>query len=343
MILTSQKHMAIKIAINGFGRIGRTVAKTLFERYPNEIEIVAVNDLTDAPTLAHLFQYDSTFGIYHEKVTAEGSNLHIGSKQILVTAEKDPSMLPWGKLDVDVVLECTGRFTSTKDCEAHLQAGAKKVVISAPAKDDTHVFVLGVNEKEYDPNLKIVSNASCTTNCLAPLVKVLNDAFTIRHGFMSTVHSYTADQMLQDAPHKDLRRARTAGVSIVPTTTGAAKTVSKVIPSLEGKLDGISYRVPTNDVSIVDFTCEVEKPVESAEALNQLFLNIAAQEMKGVLDVSDLPLVSIDFRHNAFSAILDSMSTMVIDGNFVKVVAWYDNEWGYSSRLADMAVYISKK
>ena len=331
----------LRIAINGFGRIGRNVAKCLLEKYSEEMELVGVNDLTDAQTLAHLFTYDSFFGTYEGTVTHDETSLTIDGQKIPVSAEKDPAALPWKKLGVDVVLECTGFFLTQEDAQKHITAGARKVVFSAPAKDETPTFVLGVNADAYAGE-PVVSNASCTTNCLAPLVHVLHEAYGVESGLMNTTHSFTQDQRLQDAPHKDLRRARSATVSIIPTTTGAAKTVAKVIPALKGKLDGLSFRVPTQDVSIIDFTCILKKAPASAEEVNELFRKKAASSHKGIIAVSDLPLVSVDFKKNEHSSILDSELTMLM-GNQLKVVAWYDNEWGYSMRLADMCVLVGKK
>lgn len=332
----------LRIAINGFGRIGRNVAKCLLEKYPDEMEIVAVNDLTDAATLAHLFQYDSFFGTYAKEVHATEKTLLIDGKEVQVLSEKNPLDLPWKDLKVDVVLECTGFFRTTALAQQHITAGAKKVVLSAPAKDaETPTFVFGVNADTYAGEA-IVSNASCTTNCLAPLVKILHDNYGITSGMINTTHSFTQDQRLQDGPHKDLRRARTATASIIPTTTGAAKAVGKVIRELDGKLDGHSFRVPTQDVSITDFTCVVSHAPKNSEEINALFRKHAVDDMQGILDVSDLPLVSVDYKANPHSCTVDMPLTMVI-GNQIKVVAWYDNEWGYSMRLAEMCLLVGKK
>lgn len=331
----------MKIAINGFGRIGRQVLKALFERYPQH-QVVAINDITDTATNAHLFKYDSSYGIYHGTVETRDNNLVIDGKEIKVLAEKDPAQLPWKDLGIDLVVESTGRFTKRDDAALHLQAGAKRVLISAPAKGEDVTLVLGVNDGLYDPEKHfIISNASCTTNGLAPMVKVINDNFKVKKGFMNTVHSYTNDQRILDLPHKDLRRARAAAVSIIPTSTGAAKAVGVVIPELKGKLDGFSLRVPTPTVSIVDFVCMVEKPT-TAEELNSLFKEASQGAMKNVLGFTMEPLVSVDFKGNTHSSIIDGLSTMVMD-DMIKAVAWYDNEWGYSVRITDIIDLIAKK
>ncbi|MBU4142822.1 type I glyceraldehyde-3-phosphate dehydrogenase, partial [Patescibacteria group bacterium] len=323
----------IKLAINGFGRIGRPVLRRILDKHPN-IEIVAINDLTDAPTLAHLLKYDSLYGRYDKEVKTDGQNLIVAGKTIKILAEKDPASLPWKDLGVDVVLECTGLFTKIDDAKKHLAAGAKKVILSAPSDSaEIPTYLLGVNANEYKDE-KIISMGSCTTNCLAPVVKILNDAFEIKYGFMTTVHSYTNDQRILDLPHKDLRRARAAAQNIIPTTTGAAKTVAKCIPDLEGKLDGLAMRVPTPVVSITDFVCAVLKP-KSVEEVNKLFISAAASELKGILATTDEQLVSTDFKGNSNSSIVDLPLTMVKE-NLVKVVAWYDNEFGYACRLAEM-------
>ncbi|MBU2028910.1 type I glyceraldehyde-3-phosphate dehydrogenase [Patescibacteria group bacterium] len=329
----------IKIAINGFGRIGRPSFKIAFEK--ENIEIVAVNDLTDIQTAVHLLKYDSLYGRYAKEVYAdeEKSEIVVEGTRIKYLSEKDPARLPWEELKVDVVLECTGVFETAAAVGAHIQAGAKKVILSAPAKDETPVYLLGVNEKEYQGEA-IVSNGSCTTNCLAPVIKVLNDSFGVEKGFMTTTHSYTNDQRVLDLPHKDLRRARAAGLNIIPTTTGAAKTVGKVIKELAGKLDGISLRVPTPVVSIVDFIGNLKKPA-TAEEINQVLKEASENGLKNILSYEKELLVSMDFKGDAHSAIIDASLTMA-NGNLVKVVAWYDNEWGYSNRLVEMAEYISK-
>lgn len=329
----------MKVAINGFGRIGRPSLKIALEK---GIEVVAINDLTDIETVAHLLKYDSSYGRYGKevKIDKEKSELIVDGKSIKYFMEKDASKLPWGELGIDVVLECTGVFEDTEKNQVHIQAGAKKVVMSAPPKDETPVYVLGVNEKEYKGEA-IISNASCTTNCLAPIVKVLDDAFGVEKGFMTTTHSYTNDQRVLDLPHKDLRRARAAALSIIPTTTGAAKTVGKVIPSLKGKLDGISLRVPTPVVSIVDFICTTKKEANKEE-INAAFQKAAEGEMKNILVCEEAPLVSMDFKGDPNSAIVDVALTMA-QGNLVKVTGWYDNEWGYSNRLVEMAEYVNMK
>jgi len=331
----------MKIAINGFGRIGRQVLKALFERYPQH-QVVAINDITDTATNAHLFKYDSSYGIYHGTVETRDNNLVIDGKEIKVLAVKDPAQLPWKDLGIDLVVESTGLFTKREGAELHLQAGAKRVLISAPAKGEDVTVVLGVNDGLYDPEKHfIISNASCTTNGLAPMVKVINDNFKVKKGFMNTVHSYTNDQRILDLPHKDLRRARAAALSIIPTSTGAAKAVGVVIPELKGKLDGFSLRVPTPTVSIVDFVCNVEKPTTAAE-LNSLFKEASEGSMKNVLGFTMEPLVSVDFKGNTHSSIIDGLSTMVMD-DMIKAVAWYDNEWGYSVRITDIIDLIAKK
>ena len=331
----------MKIAINGFGRIGRPTLRRIFDNHP-KIEVVAINDLTDAPTLAHLLKYDTSYGRYNQEIKAEKDALVVDGKKIKIFAEKDPAVLPWKDLGIDVVLECSGVFTKYDDAKKHLEAGAKKVVISAPCDSpEIPTYLLGVNEKDYhDEN--IISMGSCTTNCLAPIVKILNDEYGVEYGFMTTVHSYTNDQRILDLPHKDLRRARAAAQNIIPTTTGAAKTVAKCIPELEGKLDGYALRVPTPVVSITDFVCTVKKNPADTEEINSLFEKKANGELKGILDVSDEPLVSMDFKGNSHSSIVDLPLTMVKE-NLVKVVSWYDNEWGYACRLAEMAEYISNK
>lgn len=333
--------MAKKIAINGFGRIGRAVLKVLLKKNNDCVKVVAINDLTDAKTLAHLFKYDSAYGIFDKQVEATENSLIIDGNEIKLFAEKDPSNLPWRDMGVDIVLECTGIFTDKDGAGKHLLAGASKVIISAPAKsDDIPSFVLGINEEQYNGE-PIIDMGSCTTNCLAPLVKVLEQEFGIVKGFMTTVHSYTNDQRILDLPHKDLRRARSAAENIIPTTTGAAKAIGKVIPSVKGKLDGVALRVPTPVVSMVDLVCEVKRET-TVEEVNNIFKERAnKKEFKGILSVEDEPLVSTDYIGNAYSSILDLPLTMV-NGNIVKLMSWYDNEWGYSTRLAEIAEYISK-
>jgi glyceraldehyde 3-phosphate dehydrogenase len=334
--------MASRIAINGFGRIGRQALRVFLERYPN-LEVVALNDLVDAKTAAHLFKYDSTYGAYRGSVSHADGSLTVDGKQIKLLAERSPAALPWKNLGVEVVLESTGLFTDGTKAKAHLDAGAKRVIISAPAKNEDVTIVLGVNENTYDPaKHKIISNASCTTNCLAPVVKVLVDELGIVKAAMTTVHSYTNDQRLLDFPHEDLRRARAAAINIIPTTTGAAKALHLVVPEVKGILDGFSLRVPTPTVSIIDLVAQTKQPT-TKDALNDLFRKYAAGRMKGILGVSDEPLVSTDYRGDARSSIIDALSTMVIGDNLVKVVAWYDNEWGYATRLADITAFVLSK
>ncbi|MCX6765681.1 MAG: type I glyceraldehyde-3-phosphate dehydrogenase [Candidatus Moranbacteria bacterium] len=329
----------VKIAINGFGRIGRPTFKIAFEK--EDIEVVAINDLTDIRTAAHLLKYDSLYGRYEREVIADEDNreLIVAGTRIKYLTEPDPEKLPWNELGVDIVLECTGVFENREATEKHLKAGAKKVILSAPPKDDIPVYLLGVNEKDYQGE-DIISNGSCTTNCLAPMIKVLDDLCGVEKGFMTTAHSYTNDQRLHDLPHKDLRRARAAAVNIIPTTTGAAKTVGKVLKHLEGKLDGIALRVPTPVVSIVDFICTVKNP-KSVEEINNAFREAAEGELKGILIVSTEGLVSMDFKGDPASAIIDLPLTMA-NGNLVKIVGWYDNEWGYSNRLVELAEFVSE-
>lgn len=335
--------MSIKVAINGFGRIGRNAFKIAQENLNKDIEIVAINDLTDTATLAHLLKYDSLFGHFNGTVEAKESSLVVNGKEVKIFAERDPKNLPWKELGVDVVIESTGLFTKREKAMAHIEAGAKKVVISAPATDEDITIVMGVNEKDYNPEKDvIISNASCTTNCLAPFAKVLDEKFGIVKGLMNTIHSYTNDQRILDLPHKDLRRARAAAESIIPTTTGAAKAVAKVLPQLKGKLNGFSLRVPTPTVSITDLTAELKTNV-TAEEVNAALKEAAEGEMKGILGYSEEPLVSIDYRGDSRSSIIDALSTMVIEGNMVKVVSWYDNEWGYSNRIVDLVNYIAER
>ena len=327
--------MAIKLGINGFGRIGRLVFRAILERDDLDYDVVAVNDLTDAETLAHLFKYDSVHGIYPGEVRAEGDELVIDGDRFKVFSERDPSALPWGDLDTDVVVESTGVFRTREKAALHLAGGAKKVVISAPASGAVDAtVVLGVNDSVLTGDEEVVSNASCTTNCLAPMAKVLDDAFGLEKGFMTTIHAYTSDQNIQDAPHKDLRRARAAAMSMIPTTTGAAKAVGLVLPELQGKLDGFAVRVPTPDGSLTDFTAILRREV-TVDEVNAAFEAAAGGELAGILEVSHAPLVSIDIVHNPHSCILDAPSTMAV-GTMVKVVGWYDNEWGYSNRTADL-------
>ena len=334
--------MAVKVAINGFGRIGRQVTKALFENYRGKFDLVAVNDLSDTKTNAHLFKYDSNYGTFPGTVEVKDGDLVIDGDRIKVLAERDPSKLPWGDLGIDIVVESTGIFTSREKAELHIHAGAKKVIISAPAKGEDLTLVLGVNDDKYDPaKHNIISNASCTTNCLAPAAKVLNDLAGIQQALMTTIHAYTNDQRILDLVHSDLRRARAAAMSIIPTTTGAAKAVSLVIPELKGKFDGYAMRVPTSTVSVVDFTATVDKEITKDELIAAMDA-AAAGPMKGVLQVVRDPLVSIDFKGSPFSSSVDVEFTNVY-GKMVKVVTWYDNEWGYSSRVADLIDFIAKK
>ncbi len=333
----------VKIAINGFGRIGRPTLRRILDNH-SDLEVAAINDLTDTKILAHLFKYDSLYGIYNKTVSSTEDSLTVGDKKIKVFSEKDPKNLPWKNLGIDIVLECSGVFTEIEGARQHLEAGAKKVIISAPSKSkEIPTFVIGVNEEKYDSNKdNVISMASCTTNCLAPVAKVLNDNFKILRGFMTTSHSYTNDQRILDLSHKDLRRARAAAINIIPTSTGAASAIGRVIPELEGKLDGIALRVPTPVVSILDLICEVEKKTTSQE-VNYIFKKASQQKtFQGILGIEDAQLVSSDYKGNSFSAIVDSELTMVKD-NLIKVVVWYDNEWAYACRLAEFAEYIGKK
>ena len=333
--------MAIKVAINGFGRIGRQVLKKIEESHP-DLEVVAINDLTDNKTLAHLLKHDSNYGNYGKEITIAGDYIVVGKNKYLILAEKDPEKLPWKNLKIDIVLECTGFFTDAEGAGKHIKAGAKKVIVSAPCKD-LPGFVLGVNADTFDPKTNdIMDMGSCTTNCIAPIAKVLNDEFGIVKGFMTTVHSYTNDQRILDLPHKDLRRARAAALNIIPTSTGAARAIGKMIPELNGKLDGISMRVPTPVVSVLDLVVEVKK-FTTKEEVNEAFKKAAvSKNFKGILRVEEQPLVSMDFKGDSYSAIVDVEETMVND-NLVKVVGWYDNEWGYSCRLAEFAEFVGKK
>ena len=333
--------MAVKIGINGFGRIGRIVFRAALNN-PN-VEVVAVNDLTDANMLAHLLKYDSVHGTLDAEVSVKENNLVVNGKEILVKAERDPAQLGWGDLGVEVVVESTGRFTKREDAAKHLEAGAKKVVISAPANQEDITIVMGVNEDKYDAaSHHVISNASCTTNCLAPFAKVLNDKFGIRRGMMTTIHSYTNDQQILDLPHKDYRRARAAAENIIPTTTGAAKAVSLVLPELDGKLNGMAMRVPTPNVSLVDLVAELDKEV-TVDEVNAALKEAAEGDLKGILEYSDEPLVSRDYNGSPASSTIDALSTMLIEGNLVKVVSWYDNESGYSNRVVDLVDYIAAK
>jgi glyceraldehyde 3-phosphate dehydrogenase len=334
--------MATRVGINGFGRIGRQSLKAIIERTPG-VEVVAVNDLISTEMNALLFKHDSTYGAYKGSVEHTDDAIVVDGKEIKVLSEKDPAQLPWGDLGVDIVIESTGRFTDATAAAGHLQGGARKVLISAPAKNEDITIVLGVNEDQYDSSRHhVISNASCTTNCLAPAAKVVHDNWTIKRGLMNTIHSYTNDQNVLDVAHKDPRRARSAGQNIIPTTTGAAKALALVIPDLKGKFDGFSLRVPTPTVSVVDFTAQLEKPA-TAEELNAAFRAAAAGPLKGILGVEDGKLVSMDFKGDERSSIIDAPSTMSLGGDFVKVIAWYDNEWGYSCRVADLVKFMAER
>jgi glyceraldehyde 3-phosphate dehydrogenase len=333
--------MAVKVGINGFGRIGRNVLRAALNN--SNIDVVAVNDLTDANMLAHLLKYDSVHGKLNAEVSVNGNNLVVNGKEIIVKAERNPADLAWGDLGVEVVIESTGRFTKREDAAKHLEAGAKKVVISAPANNEDLTIVMGVNEEQYDPaNHHVLSNASCTTNCLAPFAKVLHEKFGIKRGMMTTIHSYTNDQQILDLPHKDYRRARAAAENMIPTTTGAAKAVALVLPELKGKLNGMAVRVPTPNVSLVDLVAELDKEV-TAEDVNAALRAAAEGELKGILQYSEEPLVSKDYNGDPHSSSVDGLSTMVMEGNMVKVVSWYDNETGYSTRVVDLVEYLASK
>ena len=332
--------MATRVGINGFGRIGRLVFRAAAEK--KNLEIVGINDLTDAATLAHLLKYDSIHGHYPGEVEAADGAIVVDGRRIPVTAERNPAALPWKKLGASLVIESTGHFTDRAGASKHLEAGAERVIISAPAKDPDVTIVLGVNDADYQPDKhKVVSNASCTTNCLAPIAKVLDDSFGLESGWMTTIHAYTNDQVTLDFPHKDLRRARAAGVSMIPTSTGAAKAIGEVLPRLKGKLDGYAMRVPTSDVSVVDLSVKLKSKTD-ADAINTAMRKAAEGPLKGILQYCDEPLVSVDFLGNPHSSILDALSTKVIDGNFAKVLSWYDNEWGYSNRVVDLALRMGR-
>ena len=335
--------MPIRVAINGFGRIGRNVLRSAKQAGGADIDFVAVNDLTDAATLAHLLRYDSVHGHYPGTVEVAEGSLVVDGDEVRVFSERDPAQLPWADLGIDIVIEATGHFRDRDGAAKHLTAGAKKVIISAPGKNEDVTIVLGVNHDQYDPeNHDVISNASCTTNCLAPVVKVLTESFGFRHGLMTTIHAYTNDQSILDLPHSDLRRARAAGISMIPTTTGAAKATGLVLPTVAGRIDGMALRVPTADVSIVDVVVEVEKDT-TAEEVNAAFRDAAGAALAGILDVSDEPLVSIDYQGNPFSSIVDALSTSVMAGRMVKVLSWYDNEWGYSNRVVDLVRYVGER
>lgn len=336
--------MSVRIGINGFGRIGRQVLRAIYELHPDKLQVVAVNDLTDAKTNAHLLKYDSNYGAFPGDVSATDQSISVDGQAIAVLAERDPAAIPWKDLGVDIVVESTGRFTDAEKARAHIDGGgAKKVVISAPAKGEDLTVVLGVNDGIYDPTRHhIVSNASCTTNCIAPVVKVMHEAFGVDRGFMTTIHAYTNDQVILDTVHKDLRRARAAALNIVPTTTGAARAVTLVIPELKGRLDGMAFRVPTATVSVCDFVATLEKAA-TVEEINEAFRDAASESLRGILGYCDEPLVSSDFKGNPHSSIFDSLSTMVIGGTLVKAVAWYDNEWGYACRVADLCAMLADR
>jgi len=335
--------LTTRIGINGFGRIGRLALRAINQRCSDRLEVVVANDLTDAKTNAHLFKYDTNYGSYPGRVEARENSIMVDQKEIRILAERDPAKIPWRDYGVDIVIESTGLFTHASKAASHLQGGAKKVIISAPAQEEDVSIVLGVNEGQYDPaKHRIISNGSCTTNCIAPVVKVLHRNFGVTHGLMTTIHAYTNDQRILDVFHSDLRRARAAAVNIIPTTTGAARTTTVVIPELKGKLHGIAIRVPTSIVSLVDLVADLSREV-TVEEVNDAFRRAAEGELKEILEYCEEPLVSTDFKGNPASAIFDALSTMVIDGNLVKVLAWYDNEWGYSCRLADLCAYIADK
>jgi len=335
--------MAVKVGINGFGRIGRQVFRAIKERYPGKLEVVAVNDLTDTRTNAHLLRWDSNYGRYPAEIKYTENSIFVDGEETRVLAERDPGRIPWGEFGVEVVIESTGLFTDAERAGAHLRDGVKKVIISAPARGEDITIVLGVNEDRYDPERhRIISNASCTTNCIAPVVKVLHQNFGLVRGLMSTIHAYTNDQRLLDMFHRDLRRARAAALNIVPTTTGAARAVTVVIPELKGKLHGVAFRVPVPTVSLCDFVADLRREV-TAEEVNRAFKEAAEGPLKGILEYCDEELVSCDFKGNPASSIFDAPSTMVLDGSMVKVLAWYDNEWGYSCRVADLVSYIADR
>jgi glyceraldehyde 3-phosphate dehydrogenase len=335
--------MAVKVGINGFGRIGRQVFKAIHDFHSEALQVVAVNDLTNPQTNAHLLKYDSTYGAFPGDIQAGDDSITVDGQPIKVLAQRDPAQIPWKDLGVEIVLESTGLFTAAEKARAHIDGGAKKVIISAPAKGEDLTLVLGVNDSMYDPaKHHVISNASCTTNCIAPVVKVLHDSFGVSKGFMTTVHAYTNDQVILDTVHKDLRRARSAGLNIIPTTTGAARAVTVVIPELKGRLDGMALRVPTPTVSVCDFVATLEKPT-TVEAVNGAFRDAASEPLRGILEYCDEPLVSSDFKGNPASSIFDALSTMVLDGTLVKAIAWYDNEWGYACRTADLCALLASK
>ena len=335
--------MVTRIGINGFGRIGRQVLRATLERHSDKLEVVAVNDLSDSKTNAHLFKYDSSYGIYPGEVKPTEKGISIEGKEIQVLAERDPSKLPWGDLGIDIVVESTGIFTDAEKAAGHITGGAKKVIISAPARNEDVMVVLGVNQDKYEPSKhRILSNASCTTNCIANMVKVLHDNFTVKYGLMNTIHAYTNDQRILDQTHEDLRRARSAAQNIIPTTTGAARAVGSILPELQGKIHGMSLRVPVATGSITDFVAEIEKTA-SVDDINEAFKSAAANELHGILEYTEDPIVSSDIVKNPHSCIIDGLSTMVMEGNMVKVLGWYDNEWGYSCRTSDLCAFLADK
>ena len=335
--------MAVKVGINGFGRIGRQVFRAIRDYQAAALEVVAVNDLTDPKTNAHLLKYDSNYGVFPAEIEARDDAIVVDGQAIKVLAERDPAKIPWRDLGVEIVVEGTGLFTDAQKASAHLQGGAKKVIITAPAKNEDWTVVLGVNDDKYDPKRhNIISNASCTTNCIAPVAKVLHDSFGVQKGFMTTIHAYTNDQRILDTVHKDLRRARTAALNIIPTTTGAAKAVTLVIPELKGRLDGMAFRVPTSTVSVVDFVAVLERSA-SKEQANEAFRDAASESLRGILGYTDEPLVSIDFKGDPRSSIVDGLSTMTIGDSMIKVISWYDNEWGYACRTADLCAFLAQK
>lgn len=335
--------MATRIGVNGFGRIGRQVTKAIKQRHGDELEVVAVNDLADVKSNAHLFKYDTNYGQYPGTVEVDGDSIVVDGKPIRVFAERDPGNIPWRDLGVEIVVESTGLFTDATKAAAHLNGGARKVIISAPAKNEDLTVVLGVNDDKYDPaKHRVVSNASCTTNCIAPVVKVLHESFGLRRSLMTTIHAYTNDQRILDIFHQDLRRARTAAMNIIPTTTGAAKAVGVVLPEIQGKIHGMAFRVPTSTVSVVDLVADLEREV-TVDDVNTALKTAAMGPLKGIMEFCEEPLVSVDFKGNPASSTIDGLSTMVIDGNMVKVIAWYDNEWGYSCRASDLAAMMARK
>jgi glyceraldehyde 3-phosphate dehydrogenase len=335
--------MATKVGINGFGRIGRQSFKAIRDFHAAALEVVAVNDITDPKTNAHLLKYDSNYGVFPAQIEARDDAIVVDGQAIRVLAERDPAKIPWHDFGVEIVIEGTGLFTDAQKASAHLQGGTKKVVITAPAKNEDWTVVLGVNDDKYDPKKhNVISNASCTTNCIAPVVKVLHDKFGVQKGFMTTIHSYTNDQRILDTVHKDLRRARTAALNIIPTTTGAARAVTQVIPELKGRLDGMAFRVPTSTVSVVDFVATLERGTTKDE-VNEAFRDAASESLRGILGYTDEPLVSIDFKGDPHSSIVDALSTMAIGDSMIKVLSWYDNEWGYACRTADLCAFLAKR